>query len=487
MAVGDNWFLAVDVKSSALNGIYGGIYHSPSSSDTEFIDSYEEWLRSVFADERRNVFVGDFNIRWNEPGCSRELKNVADAMGMRQIVLEPTRVGPTSSNIIDLVFTNMENAEARVVEELKVSDHETISIAIGNDTINLPEREESYVSWKRYSKDKLQEILRKNRSSNSRIDETIGEASRNFSTNLVSAVESLVDVRCCRRTETSDWYTDHLRAMKNERDDAYRQYRCTKSVPALEKYKLLRNAYVRGLKQAKNQSVEEEIRSCHGDSKKLWRCLKSLIQPGGKQHAEIVFGTGCSDAETARRLNNFFVDSVEEIHAKIPPPSVVPVAVQEEPEESLYEFQQVTMAKLKDTVRSLKDCAGVDNVTKRVPKSTRPEDHRPINMLPLYEKVIETIVKEQLTAFVDRVGVLVEEQSGFRRHHSCSFASLRNTWYSFEVAKQPSTSDKVQQRNIARYGGYNLFNQLPDEAKLTSNINEFKRHCKTFVLRRPLE
>lgn len=292
MAVGDNWFLAVDVKSSALNGIYGGIYHSPSSSDTEFIDSYEEWLRSVFADERRNVFVGDFNIRWNEPGCSRELKNVADAMGMRQIVLEPTRVGPTSSNIIDLVFTNMENAEARVVEELKVSDHETISIAIGNDTINLPEREESYVSWKRYSKDKLQEILRRNRSSNSRIDETIGEASRNFSTNLVSAVESLVDVRCCRRTETSDWYTDHLRAMKNERDNAYRQYRSTKSVPALEKYKLLRNAYVRGLKQAKNQSVEEEIRSCHGDSKKLWRCLKSLIQPGGKQHAEIVFGTG---------------------------------------------------------------------------------------------------------------------------------------------------------------------------------------------------
>ncbi|XP_038106932.1 uncharacterized protein LOC119766448 [Culex quinquefasciatus] len=424
MAVGENWFLAVDVKSSALNGIYGGIYHSPSSSDTEFIDSYEEWLRSVFADERRNVFVGDFNIRWNEPGCSRELKNVADAMGMRQIVLEPTRVGPTSSNIIDLVFTNMENAEARVVEELKVSDHETISIAIGNDTINLPEREESYVSWKRYSKDKLQEILRRNRSNNSRIDETIGEASRNFSTNLVSAVESLVDVRCCRRTETSDWYTDHLRAMKNERDNAYRQYRCTKSVPALERYKLLRNAYVRGLKQAKNQSVEEEIRSCHGDSKKLWRCLKSLIQPGGKQHAEIVFGTGCSDAETARRLNNFFVDSVEEIHAKIPPPSVVPVAVQEEPEESLYEFQQVTMAKLKDTVRSLKDCAGVDNVTKRVmldaldvvggelldivPKSTRPEDHRPINMLPLYEKVIETIVKEQLTAFVDRVGLDVE-------------------------------------------------------------------------------
>lgn len=46
---------------------------------------------------------------------------------------------------------------------------------------------------------------------------------------------------------------------------------------------------------------------------------------------------------------------------------------------------------------------------------------------------------------------------------------------------------KTCTQNSLLYKGYNLFNQLPGEAKLTSNINEFKRHCKTFVLRRPLE
>lgn len=111
--IGDNWFLAVDVKSSPLNGIYGGIYHSPSASNIEFIDSFEGWLRNVFVDDRTNVFVGDFNIRWNEPGYSRELRNVTEAMGMRQIVSEPTRVASTSSTMIDLVFTNMENGEPK--------------------------------------------------------------------------------------------------------------------------------------------------------------------------------------------------------------------------------------------------------------------------------------------------------------------------------------------------------------------------------------
>lgn len=58
----------------------------------------------------------------------------------------------------------------------------------------------------------------------------------------------------------------------------------------------------------------------------------------------------------------------------------------------------------------------------KIPNSKKPEDHRPINMLPLYEKVMETIVKEQVTAYIDRLGVLVSEQSGFRKQHSCESA-----------------------------------------------------------------
>ncbi|XP_038120381.1 uncharacterized protein LOC119770122 [Culex quinquefasciatus] len=376
---GDNWFLAIDVKSPTLNGIYGGVYHSPSSSDTSFIGSLETWLRSVFVEDRTNIFAGDFNIRWNEPGYSRELRNVTEALGMKQLVSEPTRVGPSSSTMIDLVFTNMVGGDARVVEELKISDHETIGINPGKSSVHLSERSKTRISWRRYSKEKLQEILLSNRS---RADPmaSVNEAGEKFDAEIVAAVGSLVDVRFDERSDPHDWYGDQLSTLKTLRDDAYRKFKSTKL----------------------NSSINNEIRSCGGDSKKLWRCLKSLIQPGGQPPTEIVFGGPRGDAETATLLNEFFVQSVEEIHGKIPPTAFTPPTTGgTEHKELLSNFEPITMNKLKET---------------------NPEDHRPINMLPLYEKVMEIIVKEQLLAFIDRTGVLLKEQSGFRKNHSCESA-----------------------------------------------------------------
>lgn len=200
---GDNWFLAIDVKSPTLSGIYGGIYHSPSSSDISYIDSLETWLRSVFVDEKANVFAGDFNIRWNEPGYSRELRNVTEALGMKQLVSEPTRVGPSSSTMIDLVFSNMEGGNARVLEELKISDHETIGINIGTSSIHLAERNKTRISWSRYSKEKLQEILRSNRSRSIPTD-SVDDAGEEFDAGLVAAVGSLIDIRIDERADPND-------------------------------------------------------------------------------------------------------------------------------------------------------------------------------------------------------------------------------------------------------------------------------------------
>jgi hypothetical protein len=40
-------------------------------------------------------------------------------------------------------------------------------------------------------------------------------------------------------------------------------------------------------------------------------------------------------------------------------------------------------------------------------------------MLPVYEKAIECIVKEQLSYFFEEKNVLIEQQSGFRKSHTC--------------------------------------------------------------------
>jgi Reverse transcriptase (RNA-dependent DNA polymerase) len=60
-----------------------------------------------------------------------------------------------------------------------------------------------------------------------------------------------------------------------------------------------------------------------------------------------------------------------------------------------------------------------------IPKKVNPalpEDYRPINMLPVIEKIIEIAVKNQLVAFIEENDILIHQQSGFRKAHSCETA-----------------------------------------------------------------
>lgn len=182
---GDNWFLAVEVKSGAIYGLFGGVYHSPSTSDVQFIKDFEILLNDVLIDEKTNVIVGDFNIRWDESGCATELKNVTDAAGLVQKVREATRTGPRSSTMIDLVFTNSECCEANIEEEMKISDHETIGINIGGPVrISVPEKNKTRVSWRRYSKDRNDPTLIERGGS-------VDEDAERLSNALISAVNQL--------------------------------------------------------------------------------------------------------------------------------------------------------------------------------------------------------------------------------------------------------------------------------------------------------
>ena len=58
----------------------------------------------------------------------------------------------------------------------------------------------------------------------------------------------------------------------------------------------------------------------------------------------------------------------------------------------------------------------------KVNRAANEEDFRPINMLHVLEKVLETVVKEQLVKFLNGSELLIREQSGYRQGHSCETA-----------------------------------------------------------------
>jgi hypothetical protein len=67
------------------------------------------------------------------------------------------------------------------------------------------------------------------------------------------------------------------------------------------------------------------------------------------------------------------------------------------------------------------------------------EEFRPINILPAYEKILESAVKEQFLNYLERNNILIEEQSGFRAVHSCE-TSLNLTLAAW---KEMMENDKI--------------------------------------------
>jgi hypothetical protein len=66
----------------------------------------------------------------------------------------------------------------------------------------------------------------------------------------------------------------------------------------------------------------------------------------------------------------------------------------------------------------------------------KSDEFRPINMLPVYEKAMESVVKDQLSAFIDENNIHIEQQSGFRKSHSCeTLLNLVLTQWKEEIDK----------------------------------------------------
>jgi len=58
----------------------------------------------------------------------------------------------------------------------------------------------------------------------------------------------------------------------------------------------------------------------------------------------------------------------------------------------------------------------------KIEKSKKASEYRLINILPIYEKVLEIVVKEQIEKYLQDNNIITEHQSSFRKNHSCETA-----------------------------------------------------------------
>ena len=193
----------------------------------------------------------------------------------------------------------------------------------------------------------------------------------------------------------------------------------------------------------------------------MWKAIKEVVskQNKGNTISKIYFGNllVTDREEISEKFNEYFVTSVEEIVDGMD--SEENQLEIKQPSSKLTTFKHISQADIERIMLIIQKDNSIDNIDKNIIKSgiaiigrelakiinksidegevpkiwkesivvpvpkvlssIKSEEHRPINMLPLSEKVMEIFINEQLLTHVNSNNILIENQSRFRDKHSC--------------------------------------------------------------------
>jgi Reverse transcriptase (RNA-dependent DNA polymerase)/Endonuclease-reverse transcriptase len=483
--IGTNiWVIDIRISASAKNHIFLKVlYHSPSASHSDFLKYFNEWIDELVDHKSRTIILGDFNIDISKSSYySNKLKSIINSSGMRQLVKTPTRVTHNSKTIIDLVLTN-DYSKVELVDNKEgqnISDHEMIFIKIELKVYHKKELKGDQIINKRkriseYDVDRLNDILGE---TEWQMDSDVNRAAGEFVDNLVSAIDKVMPlqrVKVSNKRIINPWFNNKVLHMQRLKINSYIKAKATNSCEDWLAYTNNRNNLVKSIRIEKRSYYDNRVAEVRNDPKEMWKVIKNIMGNNNvnssKKCTNITFNGKCSQ-NPADSFNQYFVNSVNEIvdSIELPQKRDPTLVLQSQDnvicasnEPKLESFRELTIGELKQIIRQQKNKKATDEgISTEIMKKTfatygqallnainqslskgifpeawkvstiipiqkvqntkKGEEYRPINMLPIYEKIIEKVVYKQLKDFVDINSVLCENQSGFRAKHSCETA-----------------------------------------------------------------
>jgi hypothetical protein len=282
-----------------------------------------------------------------------------------------------------------------------------------------------------------------------------------------------------RGPKDEPYHDETLKKLKRERDLAYENFHSVKSSTCQvtkdqlwNAYKQKRNNYVSKLRACRKKYFATKIDALRGDSKGMWKTLQHFVKSLAKQKMSNNIEFTDKTESMENNFNNFFVQSIETLSETIIPPTNDELALLSEipSRDQSFKFHTIDETILLKIIKNLKFKAVPDNINlhiilntleeilpllldvvntvivensfpdcwkiamvvpiPKVKNSKDPNNYRPINILPLFEKILEIVMSMQITKHIEENQILCTMQSGFRKSHSCesTIQSVISKW-----------------------------------------------------------
>ena len=472
----------LDIRTPSNPPTLVGFVYRNGKSNEAWMENFASMLDVVSSYNLNTVILGDFNINLLPENSSSSLvKNWVDHLdmyGLKQLITEPTRVEKLgkkiTSSLIDHIYVNCEPIiERSFISHHSISDHKAVICSLSYNMIKRPSKRANhkyitYRNFKSFSQSAFLNELQSTNFSHVLLNADPNEATNIFIKTLMSIVDKHAPLRRKRVKYESNpsWLTNNIRSEMKKRDDL-------KKAKLFDEYKKQRNKVLNLVRKAKKAYFNKLVSNYNSKTISIWRAINEFTKKSFNKHTSSVPTTNTNE------INDYFLSLTKSIIQSNQNDYEIPNTLQQFcntknanhnefviPLLSPFEVTKIVLnlknkrtmdifnlnsflLKLSITVPAV--CTALTHIYNLsilnntfpdkfkmakvipIPKSKNAnslDNFRPISILPILSKPLEVHINSKLTSFLESNNLLVDNQSGFRKHHSCSTAliNLCDNW-----------------------------------------------------------
>jgi len=463
-AVEDIW---VTVQSNMFPSfIIGTVYRHPHAT-TESFDYLEDVFREMSVKRKPFFILGDLNDDLNKPNA--KLAGIIRKNKLKQLINKPTRITEHTSSVLDVIISNRSDLITYSdVIPCQIADHELLTMTID---IKRPKRQPIIKTSRDLTNYDPQSLCQNISASQSTLLEILTTDDVNRQVNILSNVlKNSIDATAPLKTKIvrrppAPWINEDIKRAIHDRNNTHKFLKTNRTDIALHsEYKQKKRNVKTLIHSAKTMYFQNKFNDCKHDTKETWKTIKTLV-PNKKHHTD----TSLDSISSIEHLNDYFANigrlTYEQTAASLAPQNTTRTRFSTNafrPQPIGVETTVLTIKHLRET-----NAVGVDNIAFRFIKESLPaiafyltviintsivtgtypslwkhgiitpifksgdaeqlNNYRPITLLPVISKVLEKIVANQLSTFLESNHLISETQHGFRSKLSTETALLKIT------------------------------------------------------------
>ena len=458
--------------------IIGNIYRNPKSDPSFWIDNFINLMDVIDANNKNVTILGDFNLDLTRSQTSWNLKwtTTTALFNLMQLVKECTRITPTSSTLIDHIYTNNTNM-IRDVEVIGFgrSDHKSILCTLSYK-ISKPKKDgHTSVEYRCLKHFVESDFFLDLHNAPFHLVYNINDASLSLD-HFLNVFYTIVDRHAPLRQQRvkhqtlPPWMTQEIIDAMAQRDFIEKHKGRND-----QDYKKQRNKVSAMQEKAKENYFNSLIEKDKSITT-LWRAMNEILDKGKQStrqsvtqitpemfndHFLSLANILASEAEPRNvdssnemfdKLSHFCNNRLKtETNFSIPPITVYEVGKFIEglsnrkamgPEKIPVHLLKLALPYIVEPLTYVYNLCIKQNIYPSslkiakvvpLPKSkdrSDPNNYRPISLLPILNKPLEKHVQKHLLSYMESNALFHKFQSGFRKNHSChtSLTALVDNW-----------------------------------------------------------